>query len=135
AFLCGLAMLLTACVVTSLHPFYTFKDVVFEPALLGQWTNSQQAEEKWTFQRDGQDAYHLTYVTGDSTNLTQAHLFKLGGQTFIDVAGLDQNWNTVPPPIPSHLLLRVLQFSPTLRMAPLSNDWLKTLLEKKPEVL
>ena len=134
-FLCGLALLVTSCVVTSLHPYYTSKDLLYEPSLIGQWTNSQQADERWTFEREGQDAYRLTYATGDGTNLTQAHFFKLEGQNFIDVAGLDQNWNALPPPIPSHLLLRVLQLSPTLRLAPIGNDWLKTLLEKQPSAI
>ena len=134
-FTCSLATLLAGCVVTSLHPFYTNTDVGYEPALIGQWTNTQQADERWTFERDGQDAYRLIYVTGDGTNLTQAHFFKLGGQNFLDLAGLDQKWETAPPPIPSHLLLRVLQLSPTLRLAPLSHDWLKTLLEKDPKAL
>ena len=40
-----------------------------------------------------------------------------------------------PPPIPSHLLLRVSQLSPTVRMAPLNNDWLKALLEKEPKAI
>jgi hypothetical protein len=42
---------------------------------------------------------------------------------------------TLPPPIPSHLLLRVLQLNPSLRLVPLSHDWLKTLLEKEPNAV
>jgi hypothetical protein len=134
-FTCALVTLLTSCVVTSLHPYYATKDVVYEPGLLGQWTNTQQTNERWTFERDGPEAYRLTYVTDDGTNLTQAHLFKLGGQNFLDIGGLDQKWENLPPPIPSHLLLRVLQLSPTLRLAPLSHDWLETLLEKDPKAV
>jgi hypothetical protein len=134
-FTCGLVMLLTSCVVTSLHPYYATKDVGYEPRLLGQWTNTQQADERWKFEREGQDAYRLTYVTDDGTNVTQAHFFKLGGQNFLDLAGVDQKWEVLPPPIPSHLLLRVLQLSPTVRLAPLSHDWLLTFLEKDPKAV
>jgi len=134
-FTCALVTLVTSCVVTSLHPYYATKDVVYEPQLLGQWTNTQQANERWTFERDGQEAYRLTYVTDDGTNLTKAHLFKLGGQNFLDLVGLDQKWEAAPPPIPSHLLLRVFQLSPTLRLAPLNHDWLQTLLEKDPNAI
>jgi hypothetical protein len=129
------AALLTGCIVTSVHPFYTSKDVVFEPALLGQWTNTQQSDERWTFEKEAQNFYLLTQVSGNETNLTQVHLFKFAGQMFMDLAGVDQKCNAMPPPIPSHLVLRVFQLGPTLRMAPLNHDWLKALLEKEPKAL
>src|SRR5687768_17339536 len=46
-----LALLFTAagCVTTgSISPHYTEKRTVFEPALLGTWTN-EDGEERWTF--------------------------------------------------------------------------------------
>jgi hypothetical protein len=129
------AAILTGCVLTSVHPFYTSNDVVFEPSLVGQWTNGQQANERWTFEKEGQNSYLLTYVVGDDTSVVQAHLFKLSGQMFMDIAGQEQEWKTQPPPTPSHLLLRVTQLSPTVQMVPLNHDWLKALLEKDPRVL
>ena len=86
------AALLTGCVVTSVHPYYTAKDVIYEPSLIGQWTNTQQSEQLWTFQKEEQNAYHLTYVTSGKTNLARAHLFKLHGQMFLDFVSLDPEW-------------------------------------------
>jgi hypothetical protein len=82
------AILLTGCVVTSVHPYYTAKDLVFEPSLVGQWTKTQ-SDEFWTFQKEGNDSYNLTYVSGGKTNLARAHLFKLNGQMFLDFVSLD----------------------------------------------
>ena len=127
--------ILTGCVLTSVHPFYASKDVVFEPSLLGQWTNTQQANERWTFEKEGQNSYLLTYVSGTDVSIVQAHLFKLDGQMFMDIAGQELEWKVQPPPTPSHLLLRVTQLSPTVSMIPLNHDWLKALLEKDPGAL
>lgn len=38
----------------------------------------------------------------------------------------------MPPPVPTHLLIRVFQLTPTLRMAALDYEWLSNLLEKDP---
>jgi hypothetical protein len=129
------AAILTGCILTSVHPFYTSKDVFFEPSLVGQWTNTEQSNERWIFEKEGQQAFTLTLPSDDGTNLVQAHLFKLDGQMFLDLAGLDQEWKMLPPPIPSHFLLKITQLTPTLRMVPLNYEWLKTLLEKDPKAL
>jgi len=103
--------------------------------LLRQWTNTEQANERWGFEKEGQNSYRLTYISGDDTNLVQAHLFQLQDQMFMDIAGLEQEWKVLPPPTPSHLLLKVTQLSPTVRLVPLNHDWLKALLEKDPKAL
>ena len=128
-------LLLAGCVVTSVHPFYTTKDLSYEPALLGQWTNTT-ANEHWTFQKEGSDAYHLVYVSEEGkTNLATVHLFKLGSQPFLDFFSADADCPVLPPAIPSHLLLRVTQLSPTVRLSLLNHDWLQAALEKDPKLL
>ena len=129
------AIALTGCLVISVYPFYTPKDVVFESGLIGSWTNRTEANERWIFAKENTNAYRLTYVSGDKTNVMQAHLFKLKGQAFLDLFTAEQKDGIFPPPIPSHLLMRVFELSPTLRMAPLGYEWLAGVLEKKPKVL
>jgi len=132
----GLALaLLTGCIVTSVYPFYFEKDVVFEPALLGDWSKAPPANEHWKFERDGETAYRLTYTEDDKSSFMQAHLFKLHGQTFLDLFAPEAKCDVVPPAISSHTLLLVLQTGPALRMAPLNYEWLGTLLEKKPKAI
>jgi hypothetical protein len=131
----GAAVFLTGCIATSIHPFYTSKDVVFEPGLLGQWTNTE-ANQRWAFQRAGAEAYHLIYVSEEGkTNLATAHLFKLNGQSFLDFVSAEPECEVLPPPAPSHFLLRVTQLAPSVKLALLNHDWLKNSLEKDPKLL
>ncbi len=128
------AVLLTGCIVTSVYPFYSEKDLIFDPSLLGQWTKSSGGEQ-WTFEKEGTAAYHLTIISGGDTNKMQAHLFKLQDTMFLDLFAPDQEVDKTPPPIPSHYVLRVLQVSPELRMANMSHDWLRELVEKQPKII
>jgi len=127
------AVLLAGCVVTSVCPFYTAKDVVFEPALLGDWiaeTNSA-GNEIWKFDQGEDLAYRFTIIKPDTASVMEAHAFKLDGQLFLDVASLEQDYHVIPP----HYLLKVNQVAPTLRLSQLDNDWLKDLVTKKPAVI
>jgi hypothetical protein len=134
--LLAVAMVLVAgCLVTSIYPFYNEKDVVYEPALAAHWTRADDAKEHWLFEKGGTNSYQLTYMTGDQTNIIQAHLFKLDGQMFLDLFGGEKEWTTLPPPIPSHFLLRVSELTPKVRLAPLNNEWLAKWVEKNPQAV
>ena len=50
------------------------------------------------------------------------------GETFFDLFEMDKMEGIQPPPVPSHFLLRVLQISPTVKLAPLNYGWLKGVL-------
>ncbi|HXU77052.1 MAG TPA: hypothetical protein VN794_10810, partial [Methylomirabilota bacterium] len=56
------AVLLAGCVVSSVCPFYTEKDLVFEPAILGSWINQKDASETWKFERGEKLAYRFTLI-------------------------------------------------------------------------
>ena len=133
--LLSLAGLLTGCLVTSVYPFYTQKDLSFEPGLVGQWTNAKESGEHWKFEQDGDKAYQLTYTSDGKTSVMHAHLFKLGRQAFLDLFTTEAKDDIQPPPIPSHFLLRADQLSPTAKLAPLDYDWLKEFLAKNPKAL
>jgi hypothetical protein len=135
--LAGLALAMTGCIVTSVYPFYFEKDVAFEPALLGDWTKSQgPSEEHWKFERYGETAYLLTYTTGsDKSSVMQARIFKLRGQTFLDLFASERSDDGLFPTIPSHLLLRIDRTGPTLGMAALNYEWLEELVKKDPKTI
>jgi len=128
-------VLLTGCLVTSVYPFYNDKDVRFEPALVGTWTNITQADEHWSFARSGTNMYQLAYSSEGKTAVMESRFFKLQEESFLDLFTTELKDDVEPPPIPSHFLLRVLQTSPTLKMAPLNYDWLVETLAKKPKAL
>jgi hypothetical protein len=132
----GLALtLVTGCVVTSVYPFYLEKDVVFEPALLGSWQKAGQPDEHWTFASDKANGYLVTCVSKDTTNVLQGHAFKLHGEKFLDLSTAQWKEDIQPEPVPSHLLVRVGQIAPSLKMANLNYDWLRELVARNPKAI
>jgi hypothetical protein len=137
--LTGMATLLAGCVVTSLKPFYTEQDLVFEPGLLGQWmqTNSEQGlltNNVIDFKRDGEKGYLMVSISNhedgqNETNQAVFHLFKLGDQLFLDSLPMNTHG---PEFAPLHRLYKVASISPALQMQEMKYDWLTKLLEENP---
>lgn len=131
----GIALVLLAgCVVNSVYPFYTAKDLTFDPALLGVWSDPEEtntSQETWTFEQLGVQTYKLTIRDGSETNEFDTHLFTLGGQKFLDSLPRSRaEYHT-----PSHFLLRVKRIAPSLELQLLNYEWLKELVEKKPKTI
>jgi len=130
----ALMSLLAGCVVTSVYPFYTAKDVVFDPALVGVWgdNSSTNAEnEHWRFEKMESQAYLLTVQDKEKRTEFDARLFKLNGKRFLDVCPRERPDNSLP----LHYLLKVTRIEPALEMNLLDYDWLKKLIEKDPKVI
>jgi hypothetical protein len=132
--LAAAAAILAGCVVTSVCPFYTEKDLVFEPALVGDWIKEGKNAadyEVWKFEKSAALAYRFTLIEADKATVMEAHAFKLQGQLFLDVASIEQDTHVIPP----HYLLKVSQVMPALRMSELNHDWLKGLVGKEPNAI
>jgi hypothetical protein len=129
--LAATAALFAGCVVTSVYPFYTQKDLVFETALLGKWVNINNEDEMWRFKNAGDLEYRVTLIDARQTTVMEAHSFKLHDILFLDMFSLEQDFHVVP----AHYLLKVTQLSPTLRMSELNDEWLKALLFTEPTAL
>ncbi|MCX6906340.1 MAG: hypothetical protein NTW03_23240, partial [Verrucomicrobia bacterium] len=132
----GLALttLLAGCVVTSVYPFYTAKEVGFEPALIGAWAetgSTNAANEHWRFEQAEGQAYKLTVQDKEKRTEFDAHWFKLKGQRFLDLYPRERTDNSLPP----HYLLKVTRIEPTLEMQVLDYDWLKKLIEQNPSAI
>lgn len=130
--LAALALALTGCVVMSVYPFYTSKDVVFDPKLLGKWQGGDK--ERWGFEKEGETSYLLTVVKeGQRDDVYFTTLFALDKDRFLDLV------QTKPEPdglyLPAHIPLRVLEIGPTLILATMNYDWLKEFLKKKPSAI
>lgn len=129
--LTGLALALTGCVVTSIYPYYTDKDLVFDPALVGDWVEAgatNASAEHATFERAGEKGYSVTTFTTTETNSSDAHLFRLKQQLFLDVCTTNRSLDYVPV----HQVSKVTRTGPTMETANLNYDWLTKLLEKNP---
>ena len=132
-----LVLTLEACVPT-LNPLYTDKDVMFEPALLGEWAEAKtNSKATLIFSKGAGKEYKL--ISGDKGEKGSAfiaHLVKLGDKLFLDVK---------PDPasardcdcsgLPWHMFFYVSQIEPTLRMWDLNDKWLEKLLKTNPSAL
>jgi hypothetical protein len=131
----GMALtLLTGCVVMSVYPYYTAKDVVFDPTLLGVWTDATKTNgdgESWTFEKVEEQKYQLVITENDKKTKFDACLFKIKNHLFLDCLAHERCDYSAP----CHLLLRVDQLQPTLEMRLLNFDWLTKLLERQPKAI
>ena len=71
----SVAVLLTAC-IPSVNPYFTEKDVVFDPSLLGTWGNPGDPKENWRFEAADNKAYMFSVSEDDGkTGSFEARLF------------------------------------------------------------
>jgi hypothetical protein len=135
------ALLLSAC-IPSINPFYTDKDVVFEKKLLGEWQEKDKADEPqiWNFEEGKDKAYKLTVTEKEGKQGEfEAHLFKLKQDYFLDITASEIGTNVADlikaSLISGHLLLRISQFEPELKLAMTDVDWLDKYLKEHPKAL
>jgi hypothetical protein len=126
---------LVGCVVTSVYPYYTAKDVVSDPALIGTWAEAGETnavEKNWQFAAGPDQAYQLTVRdTAETTGFT-ARLFSLQGRRYLDVLPAKREDDFIPP----HYLLAVSRLDgAALEMSLLSYDWLTKLVTTNPAAL
>jgi|ERR1051325_827037 hypothetical protein len=140
-FLLATAALLGAC-IPSLNPFYTQKDVAFESQLLGTWQEKEKRDEPqvWKFEEDKDKAYKLTVTEKEGKQGEfEAHLFKLKQEYFLDIVATEIGTNVADlitaSMIPGHLLFRVPQIEPELKLAGTDYDWLEKYLKEHPKAL
>ncbi len=137
-------MLLTAC-IPSVNPFYLAQDVQFDSRLLGEWRLKPKKDSEiqtWKFEAAADKAYTLVVTDpGEKRGSFSANLFNLKGKLFLDI--VPQRWEFDPQQAdlvgiamtPGHLLLRVVQIEPTLKLAFFDFDWLAKFLEKNPKAV
>ena len=127
-------VLLTGCVALSVYPYYTTRDLIFDPALVGVWAEPADTDansETWTFEKINAQAYQLTIGDKDKETKFEARLFKLKSYTFLDCLPTDGcDYSS-----PCHVLLRVDSIQPTLGMRPIDAEWLTDLIGKNPKAI
>jgi hypothetical protein len=126
-----IALFVVSCLVTSVHPLYTEKDLTFIPELLGTWEN----DDVWIFEQSGKNAYELTIKEQDNAKVGvyEAHLVKLGKFLFLDLYPDEteiEDFNDIHL-VPTHSFWRVEIEKDVLRMAYIDYDWLEEMIDKK----
>ncbi|MFZ5832229.1 MAG: hypothetical protein ACOY3P_19260 [Planctomycetota bacterium] len=137
----ALPLVLLAACVPSFHPLYTEKDLVFEPGLVGVWSEPDK-EGTWTFRPHGDKAYSLTVTdANERTSRFLAHLLKIDGKLFLDLyphsekqGPGDTTYQDIHY-VPAHTFLRVRQVRPALQMAMMNPRWMIDYLKEHPDAL
>lgn len=125
-----LAALIAGCAVSSVHPYYQPKDVVQDARLVGTWV--ADGDEIWTVREGESGSYKVTTRSGQAQEVGyELHLFRLAGQLFADVMPDERHGELVPP----HLLVKIVQLEPTLKISLFSGEWLEKYLEKNPRAV
>jgi hypothetical protein len=126
---------LAGCVVTSIYPYYTAKDIVTDPALAGQWAEAGEtnvARKHWQFEAGTNQTYTLFVQDGDERTEFTAHLFQLKNHRFIDALPVNRADDQVPP----HYLLHVRRLDGAeLVMSIMSYGWLEELVKQRPKAI
>ena len=138
-----IALLALAGCVPSWNPFYTQKDLVFDPALVGTWRPveaKESSKETWAFSKTGDKSYQLAQTDEEGRKaIFEVRLFQLNGQRFVDfyltkVEGDEMKvnaWASISL-VPAHLLLKVDQVEPSVKLAATNPDWMQKFLNKTP---
>jgi len=126
--------LLAGCVVLSVYPFYTPRDLIFDPALTGRWLETNSTNRFWRF--DGVDGkfYLLTTTDDQSTNMFEANLFQLKQYRFLDLLTTNRDELTRFE-MPVHLICKVANDDTNLSLHFLDYGWLVGLLTNNPTAL
>jgi hypothetical protein len=139
------ALALAGC-VPSWNPFYTEKDLTFDPALVGAWRPveaKESSKEAWGFSKAGDKLYELAQTDEEGRKAVfDARLFKLKDHLFLDlyltkIEGDDLKvnaWASLSL-LPAHLLLRLEQIKPALKLAVMNPDWIQNYLKKSPDAI
>lgn len=133
------AFLVAGC-VPSWNPFYTEKDLVFDPQLVGVWKGEEG--EVWKFEKQDEKNYKLTYTDKEGKATFLAHLLKIKERRFLDLylhddAEKDLKLNALATMtiVPVHLFMRVDEIGSSLKMAAVNPEALQKHLEKNPKAI
>jgi len=126
------AGLLAGCVVMSVYPYYTVKDLTFDAGLAGQWAKQGATNEYWEFTPVADKSYFVTIGDKNETNHFDGYLFQLKGHPFLDLCTTNRDSFYQ---LPLHMAVKVARDKDALRLAVLNYEWLGKTLETNPATL
>lgn len=117
------------CLVVTMNPSHTRDTAVWEPALVGEWQNVDDASSM-TIERGEWHSYTIEYTHTIEKGRLTGYLSTIGKGRYLDVMparGEDHGSFLLP----LHVVLRVALDGDRLELTPLSYDWFSDRLQKK----
>ncbi|HKI46270.1 MAG TPA: hypothetical protein VKA08_13145 [Balneolales bacterium] len=127
------AVIVTGC-ITSVHPLFTDKELIFRPELIGTWQNDN---ETMVFRGIDSTHYSVLYVEKTDTTELIGRLGKLGDHYYLDMTidPHDQKVNDLLGTyiFPVHIFFKVSFENGQLNMNAFafSSDWLEKLIQER----
>jgi len=137
-------LLMSSCLVSSLHPFYKEKDKIYEPAMLGSWIDSDSCiwvieknmvSEEFMGPEYPDSTYRLTYYEEEGMiGLFIGTLFELKGIRYMDVYP-DPNEDHCASSLtdmhhfPTHTLARIQLDPDSIMLYWYGDEWLDELIK------
>jgi hypothetical protein len=130
----GMAVLLAGCPTGSLQPLYTEQDLIFDPGLVGTWTN-KDGKETWDVKRSGEKSYDVLCTVEGEPHWFKLHLLQLGVYRFLDLYPKEKlsfkNGFFASHWIPAHMFYRIRNHGDVLQVAGVDNEFLMRLIAAK----
>ena len=125
----GMIFLLQAC-IPSIHPLYTADTLIFEEALVGNWSDGP--DRQWDFKRGTNKNYQVIFTENGKPVQYDVHLVQLGNSYFLDFY-LDENLNDnyITPLIPSHSFAKVIWKEDKMDIYFFDYEWLEKLFKQR----
>jgi hypothetical protein len=142
----ALVLVLAGCLPVSVHGLAKdSNDVVYEPGLVGLWQEdaNDPNSKLWQFEFSGDcnnPAYKLRYDEKDKDpGEFRAMVVAIGDQRFLDIYPGDPNYKlpflTICGYVKVHVLAKIEQTSPTLRLCFMDQEKVSELLKKSPDLI
>ncbi|MHC4394725.1 MAG: hypothetical protein ACYS1A_03650 [Planctomycetota bacterium] len=137
-----LAVILGGC-VPSLNSLFTENELIFEENLLGTWAEDD-SRETWQFKRGSDDPnnkfYEMTYTDSNGKGVFFAGLGKINDVMFLNIYPHEPELDKTNDFYKFHILrvntfMKIEQIEPTLKMAMMSPDTIKEMLENDPNII
>ncbi len=125
----GMALFFVGCPARSLYPFFTEKNLVFNPGLVGAWAD-QDKKETYFFQKaEGKNYAVIVCKEKEDTSHYIAQLGQIGKVWFLDTyPSEEQNDFQL---VPTHIISKMWLNGDTLTFASLESDYVKKFIESK----
>ena len=130
--LAAFAICASGCLVVSVNPSHTRDSLVWEPGLLGEWQNVDDASSM-TVERGEWQSYTVEYAHTIEKGRLTGYLSTIGKERYFDVMparGEDHGAFLLP----IHLVVRVKLEGDRLELTPLSYDWFFDRVQKKAAI-
>jgi hypothetical protein len=131
-------MILAGCFPpVTLNPIYTEEETVFEPDLVGVWSE-EDSSDQFQFEQTGETAYDLTGSVDSGVVFSfGVRLTRLNGELFMDLypdyydVDIDDFYKLHLLPV--HSFYRIELTTDTLRLFMIDEDWLSKFMESNAD--